>query len=252
MRKNILIISCLMVIALVLGACDDTPSKPKPNDSVFVPEPNFDFEEWTGTFNDKKELMYEEPKGGFWTTTNRLRLLGGPVTTEKSTDSYAGQYAARMETKQFGTLIITGMILAGEFNTDKYPDKPNYINTGQPFKGKPIRLMGYYKYQGVDNDSGSVFFAMTKWNTQLKKTDTIAEVWQVLGNTNTYTKFDIALKYYFPDVEPDSIRIACISSTQGRYFTDPANTRVGSVLYIDELSMEMPGGKIIRLYSGGR
>ncbi|MFH1050186.1 MAG: PCMD domain-containing protein [bacterium] len=252
MNKYI-IISIVILTASLLLSCKDTPTNhKKPDDTLFVPVPNFTFEEWTTTYNDKNEYMYEEPKGGFWTTTNRLRLLGGPVTTEKSTDAYAGQYAARMETKQFGTLIINGMVLAGEFNPDKYPNKPNFINTGQPFTGKPVRLKGYYKYQGVDRDSGSVFFAMTKWNTQLKKTDTIAECWRVLGNTSTWDSFDIALNYYYPDVDPDSIRIAVISSTQGRYFTDPENTRVGSVMYVDELSMEMPGGKIIKLDSWGR
>jgi hypothetical protein len=235
----------------LIYSCTDSPTEKikKPEDTLNVPKPNFDFEEWTKKYNDKDELMYEEPLGGFWTSLNRLRLLGGPVTTERTTESYHGKYAARLETKLFGSFIITGMLLSGEFDPVKYSDKANFVNEGQPFFERVADFRGFYKYFGIDNDSASVYIGLTKYNKQLNKKDTIAEASEILSNCNEYKMFDLKLNYY-KDIQPDTIKIAIISSAGGRNFGDSSTARVGSVLFIDELSLELLNGKIIKINTG--
>jgi hypothetical protein len=244
-----------LALLLITLSCSDNTSDPdnnNNNDTLFIPEPNFDFEEWTQIFNDDNQLMFEEPAGKFWTTLNKLKLLGGPITTEKSEDAHSGQYAARLETKQYGTFVITGLLLAGEFDPVKYEDIPNFVNEGQPFFEKPLRFKGYYKYSGIENDSGGIYIGITKYNKLLNKKDTIAEASMTLGNSDLYQLFNLELDYYLTDVEPDTMKITFISSAGGSDYSDSSTARVGSVLYIDDLSLELADGKVVKLSPGSR
>ena len=51
--------------------------------------------------------IYYEPAGDWWATLNPLATLGGPVTVYRTTDAHSGEYAAQLETKLWGTLLIS-------------------------------------------------------------------------------------------------------------------------------------------------
>lgn len=189
---------------------------------------NVSFEIWTNAGN------YEEPSGG-WTTLNKLRDLSSfsPVTVTKSTDSYSGTYAAKLETKEisgFGTLI-GGLLASGVFDGNASPGQN--VKLGQPYTGRPANFNVYYKYSPVSNDSAAFYLALTKWNTSTNQRDTIGEAFYTELNTvSTYTQLNIPIFYYSTET-PDTIAVLFGSSAAADNFQG----QVGSTLYIDELTL---------------
>ena len=189
--------------------------------------PESGFENWTQTGT------YEEPTGNWWTSLNALKSLGGPVTLSKTTDIHSGNYAAKLETKQWGTLIIPGLLVSGRFVT-----AAPFILQGKPFTDKPIKFKGYYKYISVNNDSAALFAMITKYNSSTLKRDTIAFAQKaILTTTNTYTPFEINFVYSL-STTPDSIDIVFSSSAAGANFAG----QVGSTLFIDDIMLEYSTG----------
>lgn len=210
----------LLLSIIMLGLCSWLPAQNLVTGG--------DFESWTqGTGN------FENPTDNFWTTLNQLSLLGptGPVTVSKTTDAYAGTYAARLESGTFGTLLVPGLIACGRFN----PLVPPYLFQGQPFTQKPERFTGYYKYFPVMGDSAAIYAEIHIYDVGGGGKSVIADASMVVYDTvDTYTYFDIPFEYYFPNTVPDSITIVLVSSAGGETFQGQA----GSLLFVDEISIE--------------
>lgn len=188
--------------------------------------PENGFENWTSSSLG----TYDEPSGGWWTSLNSLKNLGGPVTLEKTTDSYSGNFAARMETKQWGTFLLPGLLVSGEFVTTS-----PFIIQGQPFSDTPLRFKGHYKYNSVNSDSAAIFAMLTRRNGSTGGRDTIAEAkLSVLNSVINYTEFDIPFNYFDVTATPDSIDIVFSSSSAGQNFEG----QVGSTLFIDDVILE--------------
>ena len=187
-----------------------------------IPIPEGEFENWTPASSG----LYEEPTGGWWTTLNSLVQLGAAVTVSKTTDAYSGTYAAKLETKQWGTFMITGLLASGKFiNTDPF------VVQGKPFTDLPLKFQGYYKYTSINGDSAGIYAMLTKLNTTTGKRDTLADAKTAVKSTvPNYTEFDLNFKYYTPGVYPDSIDIVFCSSSGD-------SNRVGSVLFIDDVKL---------------
>lgn len=189
--------------------------------------PEGGFENWV------QESSYEEPAGNWWTSLNSLNSLGGPVTVTKVTDFYSGSYAAKLETKMWGTFILPGLLVSGTFITS-----PPFVIQGQPFTDKPIRFKGYYKYISVNNDSAAIFAMLTKHNSITGKRDTLAIAKQaVLATTLTYTPFNLEFIYSSSET-PDSIDVVFSSSANGANFSG----QIGSTLVVDEIVLEYGTG----------
>ncbi len=190
-----------------------------------------------GGFNNWTPFLlntYSEPTGGWWTTLNTLSTLGGPVTVSPSTDVHSGAYAARLETKQWGTLLLSGLLVSG-----KFINAAPFIKQGQPFTDKPSRFKGWYKYAPVSTDSAAIVAILTKFNTTSGKADTVASTVNVIKNTTSaYTQFDFKLDYRIANMNPDTIKIVFVSSADG------ANMKGqnGSTLLIDDISLEYATG----------
>lgn len=192
--------------------------------------PENGFENWSPSATGN----FEEPSGAWWTTLNSLKNLGGPVTVTKTSDAYSGNYAARLETKQWGTFLLSGLLVSGVFVNNS-----PFIIQGKPFQGRPTRFRGYYKYISVNSDSAAIFAMLTKFNSATGKRDTLADVrFAVLNSTSDYVLFDIPFHYYFSDIDSDSIDIVFSSSAGGNDFKG----QVGSTLWVDEIMLEFPNG----------
>lgn len=192
--------------------------------------PEGGFNNWTPSASN----TYYEPSGGWWTTLNALELLGGPVTVTRSTDVHSGAYAAQLETKEWGTLLLSGLLAAGNFVTTA-----PFIEQGRPFTDTPSKLKGWYKYSPVNGDSAGVAAMLTKFNTGTNQQDTIAEAVGVLtGNVTTYTQFEFDFDYSIAGTNPDTIILVFVSSGDGGNF----NGQVGSTLLLDDLTLEYPSG----------
>lgn len=211
---------CLLVgIAVVLGCAG--PAKAQ------VQIPVSDFEDWT----QAPFTSYEEPTGGWWTTLNGLSGLGCPVTVIKTTDAHSGSYAAKLTTRQWGTLTIPGLLLSGEFNIQNQ----NFLVQGQPFTQVPTSFRGWYKFSPEGGDSAAIAALLVRWNTGTQRRDTIGlAVLSVLDSVSNWTMFDLPFVFWQTGVTPDSILVALVSSGDGQNF----NGQVGSTLWIDDLELD--------------
>ena len=223
---------------------DDNIIETKPDDTKIVPlldtVPNPSFENWK-PYTIDGVVLFETPDDPWWETINKVRLLGGPVTTEKTTDAHTGQYAARLETIKYTFVIITGVLQTGSFHKGQ---DTAYMIEGVPFVKKPIKLRCYYKYFPVDNDSAAVYINLTKFDKAAGTKDTLAEGKTAIKDTvPEYQLLELDVTYYKDDVTPDSLNISFISSYHGSKMMGG----VGSALYIDDVSIEMPSGIIIPL-----
>jgi hypothetical protein len=209
----------LLSLLLIPVACMNTSAQ------TAVPEGGFD------NWSLSSSTLYEEPTGGWWTTLNSLVQLGAAATVTKTTDSYSGTYAAKLETKQWGSFMITGLLASGKFISTS-----PFVVQGKPFTDKPSRFKGYYKYSQVLDDSAGIYCMLTRYNTSTGKRDTIADAkTAVLTSVTSYTLFDLPFKYYIAGAEPDSIDIVFCSSSGD-------SNRVGSTLYIDDISLDYTNG----------
>jgi len=101
-----------------------------------TPIPQGGFDNWATS----SQNPYYEPAGGWWTTLNTLSALGAPVTVSRTTDVHSGAYAAKMETNQWGTFLLPGLLVSGKFIMEA-----PFIKQGQPFTAKPKKFKGWIK-----------------------------------------------------------------------------------------------------------
>ena len=105
--------------------------------------------------------------------------------------------------------------------------------TGVPYKSKPLRFQGYYKYMGVDGDSCEIRTTLSKWNPETKHRDKVGEaIYRTTELVEDYTFFDFEIIYFLTE-EPDTIDMVFAASAGGEYFVGG----VGSTLYIDDFDL---------------
>lgn len=246
-----ILIAFAVCFALLFMSCSNNQPSDNNNPKDTIPDytnklADPDFENWKQFYSTTGTLLYEDPASGWWASLNKLALIGGPATSSKTTDAHSGNYAIRLETRKFGdSIIITGLLLSGIFDPILLKDVPNFVIDGQPFKKKPIKFSGYFKYFPVDGDTCNFYINITRYNSSTGKKDTIADanlnVWETVS---TYRQFEMPLTYYRTDLEPDTIKIAIISSAGGQDYTGHGTPKVGSALLLDDLSLEIPTGII--------
>ena len=189
-----------------------------------TPIPNGDLENWQSAGN------YETPTPTtWWTSLNALsQFSASAVTLTKTTDAFSGTYAARLETKKLGTLLLSGLLTSGNFNL-----ATSSLKKGQPFTDKPTHLKGYYKYTSVNGDSCALAIELSKWKNNARYLIADASLVTSVSSTQ-YQAFDLVLNYYDLLETPDSINIVFSSSAEGDNFQG----QVGSTLFIDEISLD--------------
>jgi len=226
------------VIVVIVSSAADPPtigSWIEVDDLLFTSSaeqlPNNGFDNWT-------PLESEEPED--WFSTNYISLLSdSPIVTTKSTDSYTGNFALRVETQEVSFL--------GE-----EPDTIGYISTGTigdegieggfPYSQQPYQLTGYYKYTPVGNDTAVVDVSFSKYNSGTGETDNLYEYLVQLTATSTYTQFVIPISL---NEIPDTANIAIGSSNYGE---EGNYLGIGSVLLIDDLQFEFIDGTSVPLF----
>ena len=172
--------------------------------------PNPDFENWTA-------LSSSEPDN--WSSINFGAMPSGPVSATKSSSSYTGSSALRLETIYTTWGDSIGFITNGIFG-------PNGPSGGMQVWANPSKVTGYYKYFPVGNDSALA--AAFSYSGSFPVDSNIIK----LAPQSTYTYFEVPLTYTsFPYA--DTLQILFSSSDM----LDTFNTRAGSVLYIDDLNV---------------
>ncbi len=196
--------------------------------------PNGDFESW-GSFGS-----YENPE--FWSTANDITSSLGVITTQKTTDSYTGDFAALMEAKTVLTFSVPGLITLGDFTIDIWSQQSE-ITGGIPFDLRPDKINLHYKYTPVPGDN----FRIGMWLLRDDGTDVPDTVATALFNgfdgTDGYNLLSLNIEYRSEET-PEILNIIAIS-------TNPDNPVIGSVLKIDDIYFECSTGIEQRIVSAG-
>ncbi len=224
------LILLISVFALIFVACDPEEGDPpieNPQETVALA--GGDFENWTEFFQG--EVSYDVLEGNWWDGLNYLSVIGGPITVEKTTDAYEGNYALRLETKPWGEdLTIPGILASGYFDPEQSIGENLII--GKPFSQKPKSFNGYIKYSPADNDTLVIFVTLTKYNSNEQLRDTIATAEYVYnGFLNVYSPFSAEFEYSQNTI-PDSVHVILLASVSGKEMKGHA----GSILFVDKLS----------------
>ena len=214
---------------VIAFACSDF-NNPKAGNSIIMDSlwltgitdtiPNYDFEDWTF-------LSYEDPDE--WQTTNFFYLAFGNETlcATKSTDSYAGQYALKLENNVIEQMnMILSVATTSDDVFDIEPTIPIYFN--------PSSLQGYYKYISPESDSATI-------GVLLYGKDEFELDYQMMEGTMLTESADYQL-FEIPIDIPHGVTIShagiIIIPGKNNFMSD--TSIAGSVLFIDELELIDP------------
>lgn len=201
---------------------------------------NGDLESWQLS----QSTLYYQPTGGFWATLNALADLGGPVTVERVTDACQGEYAAKLTTKNFTSLLVSGFLASGTFNQNNLA---NPLTIGSPFTLKPVSFSGCYKYTPVSGDSAALISILTRWNTQTNSRDTLASAGGITATPQAdYVNFNYTYEYFSQET-PDSIQVVFSASADGAN----NNGQVGSTLWVDNINLSILNGLTLPMMPEG-
>lgn len=228
MSTKFISISIFVLLSIVFVSCDPKPPVDEPIIEDII---QGDFENWVTV--SQGEVSFLKPAGDWWDGLNYLAVIGGPITMERTTDSYNGNYALKIETKLWGNeLSIPGIAASGYFDPN-LPIGENLV-IGKPFSKRPSAFQGYYKYSPADNDTLVIFIALTKYNPEQNMRDTLGRGEFVSNEAqNSYKNFNVPIVYY-SEVVPDSIHIILLASVSGKDFKG----HPGSVLFVDKLGLK--------------
>ncbi len=187
--------------------------------------PNSGFESWVSFGN------YENPE--HWDTGNQTVLGVSIITTTKTNSSHSGTFAAQMETINFLTFIVPGLVTLGDFEVDIWSQQFS-INGGIPYDQRPQRLNLYYTYNPAQGDKMSIGIWLLK-NISNPVPDTVGIVLFESGeNVSDYTLLSLDINYLSEDT-PELMNIVAVSS-------NPDSPAAGSVLKIDDLEFDFTTG----------
>lgn len=190
--------------------------------------PNASFEQW------EQFTGYEDPQG--WNTPNQYTSLIGITVVTKSTDAYSGEYSAMLETKDLlgGLYQAPGLLTLADFTVDITAGTYTFSG-GIALADKVNKLTGMFKYSGANGDSASVGMVSFR-HPEGQEIDTVGIGYGFMHNASDWTTFTVNM-YPISEAQPDSFNLIIMSS--GSF-----DLNVGSVLYVDDLSLETVTGII--------
>ena len=176
--------------------------------------PNGGFENWYNNY------YFDEPSFG---NTSNLQsyfsILSGNV--EKTTDAFAGNYAAKLSTVASATDTLPGIIIVGT-------PSGSGINGGIPINVRPDSLKCYAKFNIQPNDTASIIIGFRKFGF----VDPIGFVQLVFtGVQNSYQAYKSEITWVDATTVPDTLFGYITSSV----FTQNSSIP-GSNLFIDNIS----------------
>ena len=184
--------------------------------------PNGDFESWqSGSYNYPENYFFNSCAE----SPDLFIKNGVAFNIEKSTPSYAGDYAVQLTTKQVGDEVVPGYFLNfqpgdGDFNT---------WHGGIPYTQKPTGIRGYYKYNVATADSALIIVGFSKAGSNIG-----TYYAKVGGLHSSYTLFEIPFSPALTET-PDSVMFVVASSWE--VISEEGNGgMVGSTLTVDSIS----------------
>jgi hypothetical protein len=214
MKRTLLLIIALVVIAFQVNAQNDT-----------IPNPSY--ERWLDDI--------EQPVD--WSSTNPWIALAGGQNVFKDSDAYDGDYAVELTTVivQVGPFNVPGLITLGTVAVNLVTTQAS-IEGGIPWTSKPDKLKGYYKYAPADGDSCGIVALFTRFIPAKGKRDTLGiGRFYSTQTVEEWTEFSMNINFFSAEM-PDSMNIIVSSSAS---LFDPL---VGSTLWVDAFEYEGSSG----------
>ncbi|MEA3448611.1 MAG: T9SS type A sorting domain-containing protein [Bacteroidota bacterium] len=214
------------VCSSTLGETPDIPGSEITIDSIgFVggdPFPNGDLENWN-------DVIVEEPYG--WFTTNYGNVMDENYPVTKSNDSYAGNYAARIENTVTMWGDTMGLVTKGIL-TEQGPAGGFYVDDN------PSLVSGYYKYTPVSTDTAMAMVTTSYYDDVAGETVLLDSFLVMLPEVSGYTYFELPLSNTVQQADTLNIVIAAGN------MNDSATAYPGSVLILDEMTVDYYQGII--------
>lgn len=203
--------------------------------------PNMDMEEWIDYPN------YESPAPhGVWTSANKVVDLNPAVYPQllfRTDDAHTGNFAAKATSNTaVGMPLLTGSLSVGVFEVNLQDFLKSMI-IGAPYKSRPTRFQGWYKYfPGWDDatqglDSCEIRTSLTRWNFSTGEREKVGEAIMrqqdtIVGQDGGYVFFDLEFQYFLQG-DPDTIDMVFAASAGGEYFIGV----VGSTIFVDDFTL---------------
>lgn len=240
------------------------------NEEAFTTEaqnkiPNLSFDDWYKNGKSYYACKEADFAQKFWDSGNEGANSVSAVnpTSPEETDKIKGT-AARLASKAVFNVFAAGNIYTGDYV--KTVGLGAELDFGQPFKERPSKLTGYYKYNpGTvdkvkgdnpqlnegDQDQCAIYMMLCDWtapfrvitsnNQFVNPNDKSVIAYGELpkekcsvASMTAYEKFSIDLKYRDLTRKPTYILLVCSASKYGDYFVGSTS----SVLLIDEFDFE--------------
>jgi hypothetical protein len=192
--------------------------------------PNNSFEQWTVA-----SAGHEDPDS--WSTANSTTNVFpiNKITTEKTNDSFEGDYAAMLSSKTVLTFVAPGFVTLGDFSIDLWTQVTS-ITGGIAYNLRPAKLKVWYKYTPATGDNMRIGMWMLR-TEGFEVPDTVAIALFNGGDlVSDYTQLIIDVEYR-NEFNPELLNIIAVSS-------NPDGPVAGSVLYIDKFELEYSTGII--------
>lgn len=225
--------------------------------------PDSSFDDWT--LNGKVWQPWGEGQTPYWDTGNKGATVLGTANVIPTDETSTGQGKAALLKTEFKGIAGIGKLAAGSIYAGSYirTDGTNgVLSFGRTFTQRPTKLRGSLKYK-----TAPISDAATGFESMLGQPDTCI-VWVALidspepfecrtnpsnrqlfnpdadyvvaygnvqygQNVDSYTDFEIELKYKSTSRIPSYILCVCSSSKYGDYFTGGR----GAELYVDDISL---------------
>jgi hypothetical protein len=211
--------------------CSSTPGETPdiPGSEIFIdsigfiggdPFPNGDMENWN-------DVVVEEPYD--WFTTNYGNVMDENYAVTKSNDSYAGNFAARIE----NTVTMWGdtmaLVTKGRL-TEEGPAGGIYVDDN------PNLVSGYYKYTPVSTDTAMAMVTTSYYDDVAGESVLLDSFLVMLPEVSTYTYFELPLPNTAQQADTLNIVIAAGNMHEGE------TGYPGSVLLLDEMTVDYYDG----------
>jgi len=195
MKKSILLAVCILLMHTYIKSQN---------------VPNGSFENWT------LKTFYEQPN--YWGTANsQLLMQGMQPNCTKDLNSFAGTYAAKLETVTNGHDTVNGIMFIGQPGN-------HAINGGYPFAAHPDSVVVHLKYNIMLHDTGHfiIFFKNSgivtgmAWYNMIGAhlgwgTFKLPVTWYQLGNSDTLSAIITSSNLDYPDIPGSYVYIDNIS-----------------------------------------
>ncbi|MEO7175567.1 MAG: hypothetical protein ABIV51_06895 [Saprospiraceae bacterium] len=190
-----------------------------------IPNPNM--EQWTGS-GKPAPFDWKEPTS--WKSNNAVTEFISATVTQ-STTKKQGAFSCQIRTVNVFGQDVAGVVTNGAPGLDFGSYSVVSAQAGTEFIERPESIQGFYQYIAAGADQGLAVCLLKRWNSGTQTADTIGYGTATLSAAGSFVQFTVPITYS-SDEYPDSIALFFYSS-------DPATIQNGSILRIDQLSVQL-------------